>query len=90
VGNRAWCPACDDETSTIWAAFERGEDCPYCGLSAAAAAELVEFRRRGAEFALVVSTAQAERRAQEAERESARLRKLLARAREALAEAVVT
>ena len=50
----------------------------------------MEFRRRGAEFALVVSTAQAERRAQEAERESARLRKLLARAREALAEAVVT
>ena len=78
------------ETSNIRAAFERGEGCPSCGLSAAAAAELLESRRRGAEFALVVSTAQAECRAQEAEREAARLREVLARAREVLAGAVVT
>jgi hypothetical protein len=87
VGNRAWCPACDVATSNIRAAFERDEDCPGCGLSAAAAAELVA-RARGAEFSLVVSTAQAECRAQQAEREAARLRHVLERARQVLAGAV--
>ena len=53
-------------------------------------AELLEARRRGAEFSLVVSAAQAECRAQDAERESARLREVLARARAVLAGAVVT
>jgi len=84
MGDRAWCPSCGTETSSVLAAFARGEGCPHCGLSAAAAAELVAARRRGAEFSLVVQAAQAECRAQEAEREVARLRDVLSRAREVL------
>jgi hypothetical protein len=88
VGNRAWCPACDVETSSILAGFRDQGQCPNCGLSAAAAEELVAAKRRGAEFFLVVQAAQAECRAQEAEREVARLRVVLERVRRVLAEAV--
>jgi pantoate kinase len=70
----------------VHGAFSRGEPCPGCGLSASAAAELLAARARGAEFSLVVSAAQAECRAQAAEREAVRLREILGRARRVLAE----
>ncbi len=84
---KEWCPACDAVTSNVRSAFERGEPCPHCGLSAAAAAELLAARARGAETELVERTARAELRAERAEGESARLRDVLTRARQVLAEA---
>lgn len=89
MSEKQWCPACDAVTSNVRSAFEDGRPCPHCGLSAAAAAELVEAKARGAEFALVVDTARAVRRAEEAEAESRRLRELLDRARRVLAEAAL-
>jgi hypothetical protein len=87
VSNRAYCPACQAETSTILGAFQRGEDCPSCGLSAAAAGELLDLQRRGAEWDTVDRAAKAELRAEAAEREAARLRWRLRFIRQAVAEA---
>lgn len=43
---RTYCPGCDNELSAIRAAFERGEGCPNCGLSATAAEEIMSVRAR--------------------------------------------
>lgn len=64
---RAWCPACDGETSTLKSAFDHGEPCPYCGLSADAAAYILDLREHGAEALTLEHLAKAERRAERAE-----------------------
>lgn len=75
---RRYCPACESETSTIAAAFDRGEPCPGCGLSAEAAGEFMTARQRGAEWDSVARAAKAEARAQRAEAVAAELRERLA------------
>jgi hypothetical protein len=67
-------------------AFNEGESCPYCGLSAAAAAEVISASHRGADEALVESTAKAIQRADVAEREVQRLRRKLNEVRRLLDE----
>lgn len=81
------CPACTSYTSNVRGAFDRGEPCPHCGLSAAAADELEVARARGAREALVRQTALAVRRAETAEAEAGRLRGLVMRARQELDDA---
>lgn len=39
------CPGCDARTSSVLAAFEDCDPCPYCGLSWSTAAELEEKHR---------------------------------------------
>lgn len=77
VSDKATCPACETTTSSVLSAFRRGDPCPCCGLSAEAAGELVAARRRGADADLVRRAAQAEQRAETAEAEMYRLRRLL-------------
>lgn len=72
---RAYCPACDSETSSIRAGFLEEGQCPYCGLSADVAGQLAAARVRGADQHLIGQTAKAERRAELAE---GRVRELLA------------
>jgi hypothetical protein len=43
--NRAWCPGCDSETSTLKTAFDEGDSCPYCGLGNDAWHEVTVIRR---------------------------------------------
>lgn len=76
---KEWCPACGLYTSGVAHAFRHGNPCPVCGLSSAAAAELVAARARGASVELVERAAKAEVRAGKAEAEAATLRETLAR-----------
>lgn len=78
------CPGCDARTSLVLARFLDGEPCPSCGLSAAAAAEVLDARKRGADADLTHRYAVAVKRADLAEAEVARLREKLDRVREAL------
>jgi hypothetical protein len=84
VSDKRLCPACQSYTSTVLGAFERGDPCPYCGLSASAASELIAAQERGANAEVVERAGVAERRAEAAEREAARLRWLLKTIREAV------
>lgn len=74
MADKATCPACDSETSTIYRAFNEGEACPYCGLPADAANAVLAARERGASEQLVERAALAEQRAAKAEQEIGRLR----------------
>lgn len=43
---RQLCPGCESATSTVRGAFERGAACPYCGLPADVAVQVLEVRER--------------------------------------------
>lgn len=84
MGERLECPACESETSTVLIRFRDGEPCPYCGLSAAAMAEIFDARKRGADKALMTKYTEAVKRADKAEREVSHLRSKLSRIEQAL------
>lgn len=46
MSEKTECPGCLAYTSSVRHAFDNGEPCPSCGLSASAAAEVVAVRRR--------------------------------------------
>ena len=33
MSDKEHCPVCDSYTSSLYASFQRGEDCPHCGAS---------------------------------------------------------
>jgi hypothetical protein len=78
------CPGCEAETSTIRAAFERDESCPSCGLSAEAAAQVLEVRARRGDERLRADLEAALKRADAAEQEVAVLRNQVRGVRAAL------
>jgi hypothetical protein len=78
VSAKALCPACQAYTSNVRFAFEGGDGCPYCGLSADAAAQVMSARERGATAEMVEVAAKAEARAEKAEAQAAKLRYALA------------
>ena len=78
MSDKRQCPACETYSSSVLAAFQRGEGCPQCGLSADAAEQLLMARARGATAELVEMAAKAEARAQAAEAEASELRATLA------------
>jgi hypothetical protein len=77
MGAKAYCPACDVETSTIRAGFINEGKCPQCGLSVDAVEQLASAQARGASEELVAKAAAAEVRAQQAEAIAAQYRGLL-------------
>lgn len=46
MGDRAWCPGCDSETSGVLIALRDGEPCPYCGLPAETIVAVTMTRQR--------------------------------------------
>ena len=82
MSNKTECPACGSHTSSIYDAFKRDEECPYCGLPAEAAKAINEARERGADKQLVDRALAAEKRAAEMETELRRLRRRLVRLRD--------
>lgn len=44
MSSREWCPGCDSETSTLKSAWDSGDECPVCGLSHKAWAEVRQIR----------------------------------------------
>jgi len=79
---RIECPGCENSLSAILGAFQAGEACPSCGLPAAAARQVFEARRKGAEEGLTRAYAQVLKRALDAERERGDLRERLMEMRE--------
>lgn len=53
MGSRETCPACRARTSDVFFAFQRGEECPNCGLPAGVAAKVLEVQRRHASAELL-------------------------------------
>lgn len=67
MSTKAECPGCGSCTSAIWSAFREGRPCPVCGLSAAAADEVLAARRKSADKELVAKYEEAIKRADKAE-----------------------
>jgi transcriptional regulator NrdR family protein len=78
------CPGCDSTTSSVLAAVERGEGCPYCGLSAETIERMQNVWERFGETVLTEQLAAALKRAEVAEREADGLRAKLRRIVEAV------
>lgn len=77
MGDRAYCPGCNSETSSILFGFRDRGECPNCGLSAEVALALEMARAKGADAQLIDRAAKAEQRAEAAERKVAELRATL-------------
>lgn len=78
MADKETCPGCDSTTSNVLRAFEDGEPCPHCGLSASAAQEIDAARERHANAELTEKYAEAVKRADKAEQEASELRRYLA------------
>lgn len=87
MSRKVTCPACVTTTSNVAFAFDGGQPCPHCGLSAEAALAFTVALARGADTDLVDIAAQAVRRAELAEAEVERLRYLIGAVRAAVNEA---
>jgi len=73
MSHKIECPSCKAYTSSVATAYDRGEDCPYCGLSSTAMATVLEVRKRYDESELRDKYEAAEVRAGRAEAEAAKL-----------------
>jgi len=52
MSERMTCPACGSYTSSVLNRYYEGKPCPECGLSAAAAAEIIHIQQTKADEAL--------------------------------------
>lgn len=87
MGNKMTCPACDSHTSAVLAAFDEGNPCPYCGLSAGAALEIQTVRLKRADEELKTHLVTAIKERDEAQRELGWAKQRLEKIGEALGEA---
>jgi hypothetical protein len=69
VSNKTTCPGCGAHSSSVTEAFASGQPCPFCRLSAAAAAEVVAVREARADGKLKATAEEALLRAGRAESE---------------------
>lgn len=81
MSNKMTCPACNAHLSSVRMAFETGEPCPECGLSATAAIEVLGVQSKRGDESLKQQLADALIRAGRAEAEATKLREKLARIR---------
>lgn len=86
MSNKMLCPACNSYTSTALSAYERGDDCPYCGLPIGAWEAITEARKRHLEGELLKNYEMTEIRATKAEAEVNRLQGIINRIERALKE----
>lgn len=84
MSDKAECPGCGSYTSTVLSRFRDGNPCPYCGLSASAAAEIAAIREGRANDEVKRVAEEAIKRAEKAEREAAHLRSQILDIRSAL------
>lgn len=82
MSEKATCPGCDAHSSSVYRAIREGGNCPHCGLSHAALAEVLAARERGANAELTAKYEQAVIRADHAEQQAALLAVQLDRIRE--------
>lgn len=80
------CPGCNSHASDVAHAFADGEPCPFCGLSAGAAKEIMAVQQARADDAVKAEFAALRLRADRAERDRDRVASVLTSIREALAE----
>lgn len=78
------CPGCDAWNSSVLIAYQAGECCPYCGLSASAMAEIERIRQTRADEQLKEQLAEAIKAREAAESKAAKLEGQLDRVRRAL------
>lgn len=64
------CPGCDSESSSVLSAFRDGDPCPFCGLSAQAAAEIDRIHQTRADEALKTQVKTAIKERDAAQREA--------------------
>lgn len=81
------CPGCGAYTSSVAAAVDMGNACPYCDLSADAIDKVLEARRRHGETKLVEDLTAALKRADKAEAEAFRFRSAMAEIRSVVSRA---
>lgn len=79
MSDKMTCPGCDAHTSSVLAAVERGDPCPYCGLSAETIERVRQAQARFGETVLTEQLTAALKRAEAAESEARDLRKKLDR-----------
>lgn len=74
MSNKTLCPGCDGYSSSITAAVNDGDPCPFCGLPATVILAVEEARKKGADEALIERAVTATQRLveQQAEVEAAR------------------
>ena len=88
MSDKMTCPGCDSHTSGVLAAFNDGEPCPYCGLSAETTLELRAVRRSHADEALKTKCEQLLKERDEAQRELQWAKQRLERLTNTLGESV--
>jgi len=86
VSHKTTCPGCDAHSSSVAEAFTAGQPCPFCRLSAAAAAEVAAVREARADGKLKATAEEALLRAGRAESELRIARYRLQRVEEVLKE----
>ena len=79
MSNKTTCPGCDSYLSDITRAFDAGEPCPVCGLSAQAAFEIEAVRMKRGDESLKQQLEEALIRAGKAETEARRATRRLER-----------
>lgn len=80
------CPGCGSHTTEVAHARANDEPCPRCGLSSAAATEIMTVRRGQADDAVKAEFADLRKRADRAERDNQVLGNILGQIYEALRE----
>ncbi|WP_328436919.1 hypothetical protein OHA71_06505 [Streptomyces sp. NBC_00444] len=87
MSSKMTCPACDSHTSSVLTTFEEQRPCPYCGLSAEAALEILTVRQRRADEELKAQLETAIKDRDEAQRELRWAKQRLEQVGETLTEA---
>lgn len=77
MSDRMTCPGCQTHTSSVLARYLEDEPCPYCGLPASAAAEVMAAQKRNADAELTRKYTEVVTRLGHAEAETAKLRSAL-------------
>jgi len=85
MSEKKFCPACESYTSSLAAAFRKGEPCPYCGLAADVAAAVEDAREHNVSEKIIERAINAEKRASEALHRARRAESALTSIRNALA-----
>lgn len=88
MSDKMSCLGCDAYSSSVLEAFNDGEPCPYCGLSAATTLELQTVRKARSDEALKAKCEQALKERDEAQRELRWAKQRLERLASTLGESV--
>lgn len=78
MSRKLTCPGCNSHTSSVQAAVDNDQPCPYCGLPATTIVAVLGARQHTTDSELLARFEQAEVRAGRAEAEVLRLRGRLA------------